>query len=547
MTYSGSRPPGYTYTDDRLKMTPMPDANLGTMSDSGGSDGVNTPNNAYFQMARYWEVVEAVKEGTVGLRDGRETFLPKEPFEKDPAYERRLSRSCFAPWYVRLREAVVGQILRKPIVFEDISTDTESHLDNINLLGDDVNSFARGVLQSGIDQGHSAIFVDYPKAEGLITLAQQREAGLRPYWLHYKASDLIGWRSQIVRDQQILTQVRIREAATVPDGEFGERIAERVKVFDLVSVDLDNGGTLQRCRYRVFERSQDEEDKDRFVQIAQGIISMPYIPIAIIYTNRTGFLTSKPPMLEIAYLNLKHYQLSSDLDHSLHLAANPKLVLYGYDTGQGDVNVGVDEALVFDNPDGKAEWIAAPTESFAAQERRIKEIEQQMATLAISAMTSQKNVGESAEAKRLDRVQSDSMLSVLSQSLQDALDLCLQFHADYLQETAGTCQVNKDFQVTELTAQEITAFSQLQQLDQISLQTFLELLQRGEILPEEFDVQEELDRLARAQLEEEVLFNGTDGEVPSGRPAPESGGIEQTGLDQNQGLEESNDNGEPRT
>jgi hypothetical protein len=86
-------------------------------------------------------------------------------------------------------------------------------------------------------------------------------------------------------------------------------------------------------------------------------------------------------------------------------------------------------------------------------------------------------------------------MSVIAQGLQDAFDLCLEFHAAYMNQPAGTCQVNRDFDVAELTPQAIDAFSRLHSASQISLETLLTLLKKGEIFDDEFDIEEEIAKL----------------------------------------------------
>jgi len=471
----------YNFIAERSKLTPLPDARTAPLP---STHGVDAPCNAYEQMRPWWEVIKSVKGGTPDIRKGGKAFLPHEPFEREDAYGRRLGRSCFAPWYVRLVRGVVGMVLRKPIALQDVVPAIESHLDNINLLGDDLNSFAREVFEAAIDFGYTGIFVNYPKVEegDVRTRADEVERGYRPYWVHYTAPEIIGWRYSTIGNRRVFTQLRIRENSIEPSGEFGEAEVERIKVYDLFE---------GRCRYRLFQ----EIDGNWMQAGEDGFLSLPYIPFTFIYTDKKREAVTRPPMLEVAYLNINHFQLSSDLNHSLHITAHPKLVLYGYNTDQGDVVVGADEALVFDNPDGRAEWIAPPPTSFDGLNSRIDKLEQQMAMLGLSTLVGQKNVGESAEAKKLDRVQGDSIMSVIAQGLQDAFDLCLEFHAAYMNQPAGTCQVNRDFDVAELTPQAIDAFSRLHSASQISLETLLTLLKKGEIFDDEFDIEEEIAKL----------------------------------------------------
>jgi hypothetical protein len=464
--------------------------------------GVEVPSNAYQQMQPFWSVISAVRGGTEEIRARGEAFLPLEPFESGAAYGRRRDRSCLTPWYVRLVRGLVGMVLRKPIKVEAGPKTTE-HLDNINLLGDDLNVFAHEVFEAAIDHGYTGILVDYPRSDGIQLLSEQIAAGLRPYWIHYTAPEIIGVRYQIQGNLRRFTQVRIREFAIEEDGEFGEKTTERIKVYDMFEGS---------CRWRLFAKVGDKEE---FEQIDQGFLSQPFIPFVLIYTNKKKEVVVQPPMLEIAHLNIKHFQLSSDLDHSLHLAAQPKLVLYGYDPGEGDVVVGADEALVFENTEGKAEWLVCSVESFNAQQARIDTIEAQMAALGLATIVGQKNVGESAEAKKLDRSQGDSIMAVIAQGLQDGFDLCLEYHAAYLGEQPGTCQVNRDFNLNALTSQDVAAYSGLQQLGQISLETLLELLKKGEILPDEFDIEAEITKLEAGDRASERVLNE---ELPTDQP-----------------------------
>ncbi|MEP0873309.1 hypothetical protein NDA01_26465 [Trichocoleus desertorum AS-A10] len=209
---------------DRFKRTPQPDANLGPMPESSKS-GVEVPSAAYEQMSAYWSVISAVRGGTSEIRDRGEAFLPLEPFEKDTAYLRRRNRSCLTPWYARLVRGLVGMVLRKPVKVEAGSKTTE-HLDNINLLGDDLNTFAHEVFEAAIDHGYTGIFVDYPRSDGIQLLSEQIAAGLRPYWVHYTAPEIIGWRYEIQGNLRRFTQLRIREVVTEEDGEFSDRQVE---------------------------------------------------------------------------------------------------------------------------------------------------------------------------------------------------------------------------------------------------------------------------------------------------------------------------------
>ena len=54
------------------------------------------------------------------------------------------------------------------------------------------------------------------------------------------------------------------------------------------------------------------------------------IPFSVAYSNRVGMYESRSPLYDIAELNLKHYQIQSDLDNILHISSVPLLAVFGY-------------------------------------------------------------------------------------------------------------------------------------------------------------------------------------------------------------------------
>jgi tRNA U34 5-carboxymethylaminomethyl modifying GTPase MnmE/TrmE len=78
--------------------------------------------------------------------------------------------------------------------------------------------------------------------------------------------------------------------------------------------------------------------------------------------------------------------------------------------------------------------------------------------------------------------------------MQDLIDNCLAHHAHYLNiAEAGSSFVNRDFLGARLEPQEIQALLQLYTAGTISQKTLLDQLYEGEVLGDEFDVEEELE------------------------------------------------------
>ena len=78
--------------------------------------------------------------------------------------------------------------------------------------------------------------------------------------------------------------------------------------------------------------------------------------------------------------------------------------------------------------------------------------------------------------------------------MQDLIDNCLKFHSEYLNEpNAGSSFVNRDFVTARLEPQEIQSLLALFTAGTISQETLLTQLSSGEILGDDFDVEEEVE------------------------------------------------------
>jgi hypothetical protein len=426
-----------------------------------------------------WSVMAAVTRGTNYIRDLSETYLPQEPREDDDAYETRVARSVLSPYTSRLIETAAGAILRKPIHLEGDPYWLEL-ANNIDGLGSNINEYARRALVSSLTYGHSAILVDYPAATGARNLAEERALGRRPYFVHVDAPQIWGWRKEGGTNR--LLQVRIHDYDVRPLNEFGEEQVEQMRV-------------IYPGRYDLYTLGQEVVEFT-----ATGDYSLPEIPLVPIYSNRRGLLLSQPPLLDIANLNITHYQRQADLIHALHIAAMPTLVLEGWDDTTGSATMGVNYAIAM-QPGNKAYYVQADATSFDAQMQELQSLESQMSTLGVTKLFGQKFVAESAEAKRIDQAQSNSVLSIISQELESALNQAFVYAAQYVGLEPPEITIDRDFDYYRLIGQDVSVLAQLNQMGKISDSMLLEILRRGEVLPDNINIEDEIEAAGKTALE----------------------------------------------
>jgi len=463
----------------------------------GNVTTVDSPNTAWVNMEPHWELLEALQGGTFAIRKGHRKYLPQEPREQDSSYDVRLQRSVCSPYTIRIERMLAGMLTRKPVRLDDVTDQIREQLFDVDLQGNDLQSWLFSTSKLCLRYGHVGVLVDAPKAG---------DNG-RPYWISYSPKDILGWRHELTDGQQKLTQLRLSEKILVPDGLYGEKQVEQVRV-------------LTPGAFEIFQKDQ----KGDFRVVDEGTTSLSEIPFSVAYSNRTGVLESFPPLADIAELNLQHYQVQSDLSNQLHISAVPLLALFGFPQSAEEISAGPGEAFALPES-ARAEFIEPAGNSYDAQFRRLDQIVQQINELGLAAVVGAKLVGETAEAKRIDRSQGDATMMVVAQQMQDMIDNCLRFHADYLQESqAGSSLVNRDFMGARLEPQEIQALLQLYTAGTVTQETLLLQLEAGEVLGDDFDVEAELEATqAGGLLETPQPVPEQEVTMPEGEPEADNG------------------------
>ena len=171
-------------------------------------------------------------------------------------------------------------LTRKPVRLEDTSDSITEHLFDVDMQGNDLNVWTYETARKLVRYGHICTLVDAPTDGG------------RPYWVTYTPRQILGWRTELKDGQQALSMLRLSETVTVPDGIYGEKAVQQIRL-------LTPGG------YQLHQKGDDGE----FRITDEGTTSLSEIPFSVAYSNRVGYLESRPPLEDIAELNLKVYQV----------------------------------------------------------------------------------------------------------------------------------------------------------------------------------------------------------------------------------------------
>ena len=458
-----------------------------TRERTGYTTDVNDPSLTWFNQEPHWLMIEDLAGGTYEVRMKHRRYLPQEPREQDDAYENRLARSTCPPYFQRLERMLAGMLTRKPVKLQDVGDTQREQLFDVDLQGNDLNVWTYEAARKMIRYGHVGVLVDVPQ-----------DGNGRPYWVTYTPREILGYRTEVIDGQTTFTQLRLLEKIIEPDGEYGEKEVTQVRV-------------LYQGRYEIHRKN----DNGKFVVVDEGETTLSEIPFSVAYANRLTLMESRPPLEDIAELNIKAYQVQSDLDNQLHISAVPLLGFFGFPQSSEEVTAGPNEAIAFP-AEGRAEYIEPTGRSFDSQFQRLEQLEKQINELGLAAVLGQKLSAETAEAKKIDRSQGDSTMMVVAQQMQDLIDNSLVFHAQLIGTTEiGSSFVNRDFLSTRLEPKEIQSLLQLYTAGTITQKTLLDQLTQGEVLGDEFDVEEEIEATQMGGLID------TEAETPEPEEEPE--------------------------
>ena len=419
----------------------------------------------YLEMSESWQPIKVCVGGTQALRENAGELLSIEPKEDTAAWKRRVSHATLSPFLTRIADQAAGLICRKPVTLQpreeggEVDDYWNEFIEDVDGYGSSLDSFSRRLVLNSLLMGHSAVLCDFSAQEPAANLREERQMGLRPYFLEVRADQILGWRKD--RDSPLaqVNQIRISEYVTENHGAFSDIVHHQIRV-------------LEPGKWSTWRKGE-----DGWVVHQEGVTSLPVIPLAVTYSNKLSELMSKPPLLPIANLNIAHAQRNCDLFHSLHIAALPILILKGFDDSSNEIALSANSAILM-SPDGDAKYVEPASSAFEAQQNYITELEGQMRNLGISTLFSQTFVGETSEAKAMDRSDSDSMLSVVAQDLENCLQNAIDMAGAYVGMETPLVSVARDFDLQKLDGPQVAQYLSMWSQGAISHETLLEMLQR---------------------------------------------------------------------
>ncbi len=462
--------------------------------------------SVYYQERIYdWEMIETILEGERAVKDAGETYLPKLKGQDTSDYQAYKERGTFLNATAKTVQGLTGAVMRKTPKVNAPAVPKEV-LEDLTPDGLSVDELAKTLLSEVLSFGYLGALADFDDNTN------------RPYISRYKAEDILNIRTEKVGRIDVIVDIILQEVyyEANPKDEFVTDKKTRLRRLQLID------GIYNVSTYIQNDKGEWGTEQEGITPKVRGQF-MDFIPFVFFGSVTNHHVPDKPPLLDLAFLNIKHWQVTVDYYHGLHYCALPTPWAAGWPK-ESKLYVGPGKAWVTENEAAKCGYLEFGGSGLGAVRVAREDLKQEMATMGARLLEGQKAAAEAAET--VERRQSGDVatLSSICSSIENGMKKLLEYVSLWITATVGeiTVALNRDFVSDRLAPQQITALLQALQSGAISLDTFLWNLQQGEILAPDTTVEEEKMKLALTGNGNFTSTGKGSEEEPEKKPLPKS-------------------------
>jgi hypothetical protein len=362
----------------------------------------------YAMYSDRWARCRDTAEGTDAVKTAGVKYLPKLRGQSNDEYNAYKERALYVNVVGRTLNSLTGLVTsRSPEI--TIPDELQSRIQDVDNRGTQFPQLLRWTVNDVLLVGRLGLLVDFPPSggEGYITT--------------YSAENIINWgidndtyQLNMVMLQEFLYEPTTSPVSGIPSGpamQFALQSVTRIRV-----LFLDKDGVYRQHVYK--QKSIGINSQPVSLELEHEIMPvvrdepLDFIPFTFITPFGIDTQVYKPPMLDIADINLSHYRSSADLEHGRHYTALPVPVVSGIETDK-DLKIGSDTAWILPDKEAKAYYLEFKGEGLKSLETALKEKMDQMAVFSTRLMDNSTRGSESPDSVRI-RQSSDAVTLVTS-------------------------------------------------------------------------------------------------------------------------------------
>lgn len=392
-----------------------------------------------------------------------ETYLPRLGGQSVDEYNSYKERGFIVPAIKPTALAISGAIMRKDATFDPVGA-ISYLLDDFDGTGTSADMFVEGVIKEILFAGACGLLVEYTD---------------RAIVKQYTIESIIN----VSKDYIVLMQ-----EYTVQDKDDKYK---QITLVEYLELTYDENGNYIQNIWR--EEGKKFKIFDTITPTNRGE-ALKEIPFVF-----AGELKDNPVLLHLANTNADQYRMSTDHRHGLHWTALPTLFLFGELTDEKgnkkQIKVGAGTANHIDDTDARAELLEFTGQGISSLKAAIDDNIKTMASIGAKMLVDGSSGVKSAETSRIEASSETATLSGIANTVDSAMQEALEIIAAWMGVPEPVFEVNRDFIDIKLDPQALLAYLQVYQSGGMSLNSFLNLLVKGELLPSDVTAEDEADRI----------------------------------------------------
>jgi len=449
---------------------------------------VETKSESYQRYQGEWRMINTLLEGEKAIKDAGTTYLPMLSGQDVTQYDNYKNRGSFYNAFARTIQGMVGAITRKPAKV-DVPESMKDMTTDFTLDANPLDNVIKDVTKRILSTGYCGVLAD------LESPSDRSKVG-RPYGSIYGAMDIYNYRYKSMDEQRKLTFLVLQEQVGQPDPTD---FYKTIKIQQLRVLSLEEDILI----VRLFQKLKNNNNEEGWYQIpVHGVdldfiprisgVPLSYIPFVFFGGEDNNPIPAKPPLIDLAYLNISHWKTSVDFYHGLHYCAIPTPWAAGFDE-EKILTIGGTKAWVTKDPEASCGYLEFTGQGLNPIKEALDKIEAQMAVIGARLLEEPKKAAEAAQTLAMRVAGDTSSLSSVASNIERGFEQVLQYMALWIKAPVDSIklEVNKDFISTKMAPDELTALIKAVQTGRISMDTFLYNLKSGEVLPDDRTIEDE--------------------------------------------------------
>ena len=222
----------------------------------------------------------------------------------------------------------------------------------------------------------------------------------------------------------------------------------------------------------------------------EGVTSLKKIPFVFFYGLKQDFGVGAPPLLDLAYQNVQHWQSDSDQQTILHVARVPILFAKGFSEADTIV-VGSSAACRSSNEQADLSYVEHTGAAIEAGRQAILDLEDRMRQTGAELLVQRPSVATATQITT-EGEGNKSTLQRIVESFEDSLEACLDLMAEWVGEKINSeVELYKDFGAASLSDQAANLVIGAANSGHVSSETAFKTLQRMDVVSPSLDWEDE--------------------------------------------------------